>query len=150
MSYCRFSAESDVYLYVTGTGADAPPDLADLLADGTPDRWLCVGCSLAGENLVHRALADAPIDDEPISESEERAVQEALDQIARGESITNEELRSRLGMTDPVDRSAVVLDSAKEALGHLLAHRAAGHKVPQSAIDRLVEEAGAVPSRGGQ
>ena len=38
-------------------------------------------------------LDQAPIDDEPVSDQEERAVQEARDEIARGEAISLEQLK---------------------------------------------------------
>jgi nucleoid-associated protein YejK len=41
-------------------------------------------------------LDQAPIDDEPVSEEEERAVQEARDEIARGQTIALEQLKREL------------------------------------------------------
>jgi len=41
-------------------------------------------------------LDQAPIDDEPVSDEEERAVQEARDEIARGETISLEQLKREL------------------------------------------------------
>jgi nucleoid-associated protein YejK len=41
-------------------------------------------------------LDQAPIDDEPVSEEEERAVQEARDEIARGQTISLEQLKREL------------------------------------------------------
>ena len=41
-----------------------------------------------------RMLDDAPFEDEPISAEEEAAVQEARDEIARGETVTLEQLRA--------------------------------------------------------
>lgn len=41
-------------------------------------------------------LDNAPIDDEPVTEEEERAVQEARDEIARGETISLEQLKREL------------------------------------------------------
>jgi len=41
-------------------------------------------------------LDNAPIDDEPVTEEEERAVQEARDEIERGETISLEQLKREL------------------------------------------------------
>lgn len=41
-------------------------------------------------------LDQAPLDDEPVTEEEERAVQEARDEIARGETISLEQLKREL------------------------------------------------------
>ena len=41
-----------------------------------------------------RMLDNAPLDDEPTTPEEEAAVQEARDEIARGETITLEQLRA--------------------------------------------------------
>lgn len=41
-------------------------------------------------------LDQAPIDDEPVSDEEERAVQEARDEIARGQTISLEQLKREL------------------------------------------------------
>lgn len=45
---------------------------------------------------VLQALANAPCDDEPETEEERKAVQEARDELARGEGIPWEEARKRL------------------------------------------------------
>jgi hypothetical protein len=41
-------------------------------------------------------LDNAPLDDEPVTEEEEAAVQTAREEIARGETISLEELRAEL------------------------------------------------------
>ena len=41
-------------------------------------------------------LDQAPLDDEPVTEEEERAVQEARDEIARGKTISLEQLKREL------------------------------------------------------
>ena len=46
---------------------------------------------------VQRALLDAPWDDEPETEDERQAVQEAREELARGEAIPDAELWRRLG-----------------------------------------------------
>jgi hypothetical protein len=45
-----------------------------------------------------RALELAPWDDEPETEEERAAVQEAREALARGEVLTTEELRQELGL----------------------------------------------------
>lgn len=42
----------------------------------------------------------------------------------------------------PADEPAKTLHSAHAALDHLIAHRRAGHKVPDYAIERLTHESG--------
>jgi hypothetical protein len=46
---------------------------------------------------VLRALLEAPPDDEPETDEERRAVQEAREDLARGEARTLEEVRRELG-----------------------------------------------------
>ncbi len=46
---------------------------------------------------VLRALLEAPWDDEPETEEERQAVQEAREELARGEAIPDAELWRRLG-----------------------------------------------------
>lgn len=45
------------------------------------------------------ALANAPIDDEPVSEEEARDVAEARAAYARGEVVSNEEVLAEFGLT---------------------------------------------------
>lgn len=45
-----------------------------------------------------KAFLDAPVDDEPIAESDKIAPQEAREDIAAGNLISNETLKSRLGI----------------------------------------------------
>ena len=47
---------------------------------------------------VLRALLEAPLDDEPETEEERHAVQEAREELARGEVRTLEEVRRELGV----------------------------------------------------
>ena len=47
---------------------------------------------------VLRALLNAPYDDEPVTEEEEEAVREALEDIAAGRVQTLEELEKELGL----------------------------------------------------
>jgi hypothetical protein len=55
----------------------------------------------ATEDPVHRALLEAPWDNEPESEDERQAVQEARDELARGEAIPDAELWRSLGHEPP-------------------------------------------------
>jgi hypothetical protein len=48
---------------------------------------------------VSRALANAPIDDEPITEAEERAVAEARQSLQHNKGIPLEEAVAQLGLT---------------------------------------------------
>jgi len=47
---------------------------------------------------VHRALLTAPWDDEPETEEERQAVQEAREELARGETHRLEDVRRELGL----------------------------------------------------
>ncbi len=47
---------------------------------------------------VSIALANAPIDDEPVSEEEARDIAEARAAYARGEAISNEEVLAEFGL----------------------------------------------------
>lgn len=48
---------------------------------------------------VARALANAPYDDEPVSEEEARAVEASKASLARGESISHEDVLAEFGLT---------------------------------------------------
>jgi hypothetical protein len=48
---------------------------------------------------VDRALALAPIEDEPISEEEERAVEEAKEWLRHNKAIPHEEVLAEFGLT---------------------------------------------------
>lgn len=50
-----------------------------------------------GSDPVVRAFMDAPLDDEPLTPEDERAIREAKDEIARGEGIPWEDARQLLG-----------------------------------------------------
>jgi hypothetical protein len=45
-----------------------------------------------------RALADAPLDDEPYTDEERAADAEALADVAAGRGVSTDELRRRLGL----------------------------------------------------
>ncbi len=48
---------------------------------------------------VSRALANAPIDDEPVTEEEERAVAEARESLKRNGGVSFEQVVAELGFT---------------------------------------------------
>jgi hypothetical protein len=58
-----------------------------------------VGLFKAMLDPVSVALANAPIDDEPVSEEEAREIAEARAAIARGEAVSNEEVLAEFGLT---------------------------------------------------
>jgi len=82
MAYCRWSEDSDVYLYCTGIDIDDPG----------PPTWVCADCGMRP----------------PGSHSQ--------------------------------NDSTVEMHTREAVLEHLLEHRAAGHKVPEDALDRIREE----------
>lgn len=61
----------------------------------TAERFLEYLCDL-GQDPFLAALARAPFDEEPETEEERQAVQEARDALARGEVITDEQLTQEL------------------------------------------------------
>jgi hypothetical protein len=66
-----------------------------------PGRWHPSGMANAPSDPskldpVLRSLESAPLDDEPVTEEEERLVEEARQELARGEGISTEELLRRL------------------------------------------------------
>jgi hypothetical protein len=58
-----------------------------------------VGLLEAMLDPVSVALANAPIDDEPVSEEEARDIVEARAAAARGEVVSNEEVLAEFGLT---------------------------------------------------
>jgi hypothetical protein len=58
-----------------------------------------VGLLEAMLDPVSTALANAPIDDEPVSEQEARDIAEARTAYARGEVVSNEEVLAEFGLT---------------------------------------------------
>lgn len=52
----------------------------------------------AGKSPLERALEAAPIDDEPITDNEEKAVQEAGVDTLAGQIVSHEMVRQRLGL----------------------------------------------------
>ena len=48
---------------------------------------------------VLRALAEAPVDDEPVTEADRRALDEAWEEVRRGETIPHEEIKREFGIS---------------------------------------------------
>ena len=48
---------------------------------------------------VRRALAEAPEDDEPLTEAEREAIQEAEEDVRAGRLVSHEEVKRRLGLS---------------------------------------------------
>ncbi len=64
-----------------------------------------VGLLEAMLDPVSIALANAPLDDEPVSEDEARDIAEARAAYARGEAVSNDEVLDEFGLTaDDFDR----------------------------------------------
>ena len=63
---------------------------------GTAERFLHYLHATA--DPVLRTLLEAPLDDEPETDEERQAVQEAREELARGEVRTLEEVRRELGL----------------------------------------------------
>jgi hypothetical protein len=49
----------------------------------------------APRDPVLESLENAPIDDEPLTDEDERAIEEAREQVRRGEVLTHDEVRRR-------------------------------------------------------
>lgn len=71
-------------------------ELIDRLSTGQVSA--VVGLLEAMLDPVSVALANAPIDDEPVSEEEAREIAEARTSIARGEGIPHEEVLREFGL----------------------------------------------------
>ena len=72
-------------------------ELIDRMAPGQVSA--VVGLLEAMLDPVSTALANAPIDDEPVSEEEARDIAEARAAYARGEFVSNEEVLAEFGLT---------------------------------------------------
>ena len=72
-------------------------ELIDRLSTGQVSA--VVGLLEAMLDPVSIALANAPIDDEPVSEEEARDIAEARAAYARGEVVSNEEVLAEFGLT---------------------------------------------------
>jgi hypothetical protein len=72
-------------------------ELIDRLSTGQV--FAVVGLLQAMLDPVSVALANAPIDDEPVSEEEARDIAEARAAFARGEVVSNEEVLADFGLT---------------------------------------------------
>jgi len=76
-------------------------ELVEELPEGAPtaaaERMLAHLRGL-GDDPVLRTLIDAPLDDEPESSEEKAAMEEGRAALASGDVLTDEELRSELGL----------------------------------------------------
>jgi hypothetical protein len=83
------------------TAATNPKQQAHELIDrlSTGQVFAVVGLLEAMLDPVSIALANAPIDDEPVSEEEARNIAEARAAYARGEVVSNEEVLAEFGLT---------------------------------------------------
>jgi hypothetical protein len=72
-------------------------ELIDRLSNGQASA--VVGLLEAMLDPVSVALANAPIDDEPVSDEEARDIAEARASLARGEGIPHEEVLREFGLT---------------------------------------------------
>jgi hypothetical protein len=72
-------------------------ELIDLMAPGQVSA--VVGLLKVMLDPVSVALANAPYDDEPVSEEEARDIAEARAAYARGEVVSNEEVLAEFGLT---------------------------------------------------
>jgi hypothetical protein len=74
------------------------------LVNGLPDRELMAAQRYLkylreqGDDPVLRALEAAPLDDEAESPEEAAAIEQALEEVARGDVLTTEQLRRELGI----------------------------------------------------
>ena len=96
------TAREELHLLVDRLDDEAVPEALAVLQELTARRPTVLdGAADSPEgslSSLDRALAAAPLEDEPISEEEERAVEEARRAIARGAVISDAELRRRLGL----------------------------------------------------
>ena len=83
------------------TAATNPKQQAHELIDrlSTGQVFAVVGLLEAMLDPVSIALANAPIDDEPVSEEEARNIAEARAAYARGEAVSNEDVLAEFGLT---------------------------------------------------
>ena len=72
---------------------ELPEGVATTAAEG-----ILAHLRIMGEDSVLRALVNAPLDDEPETVAERAAVAEGLEALARGDVVSDEELRRELGL----------------------------------------------------
>ena len=70
--------------------------LVDELSEVEAAEALDLLAARRGRDALSEVLDNAPLDDEPVSEEEERAVQQAREEIARGETISLDQLKREL------------------------------------------------------
>lgn len=76
-------------------------DQAHMLLNAVPDDKIPKIRSLLASIVdpLAVALANAPVDDEPVTEEDGRALAEARESLARGERIPHEEILKEFGLT---------------------------------------------------
>jgi hypothetical protein len=79
------------------TSKDKLHQVVDELSELEAEQMLELIARRRERDPVIEAFENAPIDDEPITEEEERAVEEAREAYRRGETYTLEEIRRELG-----------------------------------------------------
>lgn len=82
----------------TATARSQLHALVDALPDGELDEARRLLRGLNELDPVLRAALLAPLDDEPFTEEDRQAVEEAEAGYRRGEWVTNEEMKRRLGL----------------------------------------------------
>jgi len=70
--------------------------LVDELSEVEAAEALDILAARTGRDPLSELLDNAPLDDEPTTPEEEALVQEALDAVTRGETISLEQLRAEL------------------------------------------------------
>jgi hypothetical protein len=104
--FVRSAANPDQRRRLTGTSEATMTPVRERihrLVDQLPEAELPAVESLLVERRAAtdpflQALANAPEDDEPLTDEDDAAIQEGLDAIARGDVISDAELRRRLGL----------------------------------------------------
>jgi hypothetical protein len=94
-------------------------DLIDRLSTGQVSA--VVGLLEAMLDPVSIALANAPIDDEPVSEEEARDIAEGQAAYAGGEDVSNENVLAEFGLT-PKDFDAMSRTAVETPLEHKTTH----------------------------
>jgi hypothetical protein len=71
--------------------------LHELLDDVPDDRLADVEAAIVDAAAPYRPIEDAPEDDEPLTDEDLEAIHEGREAYARGEYITDDELKRRMG-----------------------------------------------------
>jgi hypothetical protein len=71
--------------------------LHELLDDVPDDRLAEVEAAIADAAAPYRPIEDVPEDDEPLTQEDLEAIREGREAYARGECISDDELKRRMG-----------------------------------------------------